>query len=123
MKKEFQYCFAVDRGIVFEVKYYTLGSNKAPYFSTSAAMFNRPRTDYQQCGQAQNSLLKGAALRFYRKWDKLHLKDLTNDQYREVIRDIDQLTREYRHYTKTSGEEIRFRQAVEVERAFRGIKL
>lgn len=35
--KEFMYCFQISKLIVFEVEYYTLGGNKAPYFSTSAA--------------------------------------------------------------------------------------
>lgn len=44
--KEFMYCFQISKLIVFEVEYYTLGGNKAPYFSTSAAEFIRSKRDY-----------------------------------------------------------------------------
>lgn len=42
--KEFMYCFQISKLIVFEVEYYTLGGNKAPYFSTSAAERLHPET-------------------------------------------------------------------------------
>lgn len=62
--KEFMYCFQISKMIVFEVEYYTLGSNKAPYFSTSAAEFIRSKRDYNRCGQAQAALLpKGSPAR------------------------------------------------------------
>lgn len=55
--KEFMYCFQISKLIVFEVEYYTLGGNKTPYFSTSAAEFIRSKRDYNRCGQAQRELL------------------------------------------------------------------
>lgn len=121
--KEFQYCFAVARGIVFEVNYRTLATNAAPYFATSAAEFNRPRTDFNRGGQAQKELLAGAALRFWKKWDKLHLKGLTLTQYHDLQKDLTDLKRVYIHFIKTDGEDIRFSDEVAVERAFRGVKL
>lgn len=117
--KEFQYTFAVARGVVFEVNYYTLGHNKSAHFSTSAGQFNRPRTDYNQCGQAQSDLLKGAARTFWKKWDKLHLKDLTPMQHRELMSDIEKLKKDYPHFVEGN----RFSDAVAAERAFRGVTL
>ncbi len=123
--KEFQYCFAVERGVIFEVAYYTLGSNRDPYFTTSAAQFNRPRTDFNQCGQSQKDLLKKrtSARVFYSKYDKYHLKALTQEQYDQVVNSIEQLKTEYPHYIKTDGKDISFSQAVAAERAFRGVVL
>jgi hypothetical protein len=117
--KEFKYTFAVARGIVFEVNYYTLGSNKSAHFSTSAGQFNRPRTDYNQCGQAQDSLLTGKARTFWKKWDKHHLKDLSPATHAELLKDIEQLKRDYPHFVEGD----RFSDAVAAERAFRGVKL
>ena len=97
MKQEFHAVFEITRSIIFEVNYYTLGSNRSPYFTTSANQFNRPKTNYNCCGQAQNELLHGHALAhlFYRKWDKLHLKDLTDVQYSEMRYDLTLLEKYY----------------------------
>lgn len=118
--QEFQYVFVTDRGKVFEVNYRTLASNANPYFTTSAGVFNRPRTDYNRCGQCQDDVLTGEALRFYKKWDKLHLKDLTEAQYNELTKDIAKLTEVYPFYVKTDGSDIPFYKEVETERAYRG---
>ncbi|DAH42528.1 MAG TPA: hypothetical protein [Bacteriophage sp.] len=37
--KEFMYCFQISKLITFEVEYYTLGSNSAPYFSTYEGIY------------------------------------------------------------------------------------
>lgn len=80
-KKSFNYAFQLGKKIVFEVSYYILRNNKNKYFSTSAALFNHIRSDFNTCGQAQEELTKlyHTARKFYNKFDPLHLKDLTND--------------------------------------------
>lgn len=97
--KEFMYCFQLDKMTVFEVEYCTLGGNKTPHFSTSAARFIRSKRDYCRCGQAQKDLLPphSAAHRFYDKWDHLHLKDLTPAQYEEITADIEVLKERYNY--------------------------
>lgn len=95
MKTEFKYTFQITRKVIFEVSYYTLGSNKNPHFTTSAAVFNQPKTDFSQCGQCQDSVLTGKAVKFYKKWDYLHLKDLTAAEYEEIIEDIEELKNAY----------------------------
>lgn len=72
--KEFMYCFQISKLIVFNVQYYTLGSNRTPHFVTSANEFIRSKRDYSRCGQAQVDLLpKGSpARRFWQKWDPAH---------------------------------------------------
>ena len=70
---EFHAAFQLTRKIIFEVSYYTLGSNDSPYFTTSAEEFNQPKTDYNRAGQAQDDLCTGAARAFYKKWDLFHL--------------------------------------------------
>jgi len=101
MKKEFKYVFQITKMITFEVSYYTLGNNSSPYFSTSANEFIRSKRDYNRCGQAQNDLLtKGEAKQFFKKWDELHLKDLTENQYDELLDDIEILKDKYNYIEK-----------------------
>lgn len=97
--KEFMYCFQIDKMTVFEVEFYTLGNNKKPYFSTSAARFIRSKRDYSECGQAQKSILpKHSAVRqFYDKWDYLHLHNLTQEEYVGIIADIEELKTKYNY--------------------------
>jgi len=96
-RKEFLYAFQLSKKRIFEVHYYTLGSNEHPYFSTSAEEFNQPKTDYNRCGQAQEELCTGAAKRFWEKWDYCHCKDLNDAQYREVLEDIEELKSKYNY--------------------------
>ena len=97
--KEFMYCFQLDKMTVFEVEYYTLSTNTTPHFSTSAARFIRSKRDYSECGQAQERLLPkhSAARRFYDKWDRLHLHNLTPEEYAEMTADIETLKTRYNY--------------------------
>lgn len=97
MKKEFRAVFQLTKTIIFEVRFYTLSNNTAPHFATSAAQFCRNKRDFNQCGQAQKSLLRGfpPAMRFFKKWDSLHLHDLTPEQYEEMRRDLEELKQRY----------------------------
>lgn len=99
MKKEFKYCFQITKSVMFEVEYYTLGNNKTPYFATSANKFVKNKKDYECAGQAQDRILpKNSIVRqFWEKWDKKHLKDLSNDEYREIIKDIEELKEKYNY--------------------------
>jgi len=92
---EFHAAFELTRNITFEVAYYTLGSNKNAHFTTSASLLNRPKSDYKQCGQAQESLLTGLAKIFYDKWDKKHLEVLTVEDYTELVFDLGVLELRY----------------------------
>lgn len=97
MQNEFEYSFVVDRMTVFEVAYHTIGNNKHPYFSTSANKFNRPKTDYSECGQCQDRLLPyhSMARDFWRKWNGKHLMELTDDELRRVENDVELLKQNY----------------------------
>ena len=99
---EFHYAFEITRTIIFEVSYYTLGNNKTPYFTTSASQFNRPKSDWITCGQAQDELLpKGSKARiFYKKWDEKHLKNLTEAEYKELRSDLEVLKEKYNYIVK-----------------------
>ena len=102
--KEFRCAFQITRTITFEVCYHTLGGNDAPSFSTQASRLNTRRTDYAECGQAQDSLLpKGTgARRFWEKWDGKHLSVLTDEERDEMWADIEQLRRRYNYLIVTS---------------------
>lgn len=106
----FNFVFQLSRTIIFEVNYYRLGDNGDKYFSTSAAAFNRPKTDFNQCGQAQDTLLKGftAAMAFYKKFDPLHIKDLTAAQHAEVLAGIEALKAKYNFIQRDGDYGINF---------------
>lgn len=97
MKIKKFWAFQISKKIVFEVEYYQLKGNKEPYFSTSANEFNQPKTDWERCGQAQEALLpkSSAAYKFWKKWDKKHLEDLTDEEYNDLLKDIDILKEKY----------------------------
>lgn len=99
MKKEFKYCFQITKLVMFEVGYYTLGNNENPYFATSANKFYKNKRDYECGGQAQDRILpKNSIVRqFWEKWDKEHLKDLSDDKYRELVKDIEELKEKYNY--------------------------
>ena len=99
MKKEFKYCFQITKLVMFEVEYYTLGNNENPYFATEANKFLKNKKDYECGGQAQDQLLpkNSTARQFWEKWDKEHLKDLSDDKYREIIKDIQELKEKYNY--------------------------
>ena len=99
---EFKYLFKITNYITFEVSYYTLGSNAKPYFTTSANKFNKTKTDYEICGQAQKDLLKEyeTAHLFYKKWDKFHLSYLSTEKLIELENDIQKLKNEYPYLEK-----------------------
>lgn len=94
-KTEFKYTFQITKKVIFQVSYYTLGSNKTPHFATSAAVFNQPKSDFNQCGQCQKDVLLGNAKKFYFKYDFLHLSDLNDEQYENIINDIELLKDQY----------------------------
>lgn len=95
--KEFLAAFQLSKLIIFEVHYYTLGSNKTPYFATSAEKFCKNKQDFQQCGQAQKTLLRGypTAIHFFEKWDACHLHDLSTQQYQAMRADLETLRAKY----------------------------
>lgn len=101
-KREFNYTFQINKTVIFEVSYYTLGTNKSPYFSTSAAVFNRLKSDFNQCGQCQEDLLFGDAKKFFYKFDSLHLKDLSENDYISIIEDIELLKAKYNYIDNCS---------------------
>ena len=95
--KEFNACFQMSKMILFNVSYYTLGDNQNPYFSTSACEFIRSKRDFSMVGQCQENLLKEfpEAYSFYKKWDVFHLKQLTQEQYNEMRKDLRILEQKY----------------------------
>lgn len=101
MRKEFISVFKITKMTMFEVGYYTLRGNKNPYFKTNAMELSRNKRGYSRCGQCQDSLLvKGLAKKFYEKWDSKHLKDLSNNEYEELMSDIEEMKSTYEHIYK-----------------------
>ena len=110
INKEFHTTFMLSKTKVFNVSYYTLGSNKNANFTTSGDIFNRSKTDYTQCGQCQETVLKGykEANTFYKKWDTKHLKELLKEEYQEMITELEVFFEKYpsilEQAEKTPGE-------------------
>ncbi len=96
---EFQAVFQIDRLTLFEVHYYTLSTNKNPYFSTGANHFIRSKRDYDRAGQAQNALLPrhSPAFTFFKKWDPHHLHELSPRQHEELLTDLETLKTHYNY--------------------------
>lgn len=98
LSKDFSIIFQITKKIIFKVSYYHCGNNEHPYFTTSAAVFNQPKTDYTTCGQCQYDVLKhylGPARSFWAKWDKHHLHRLTTRQYNQLLKDLKPLKAYY----------------------------
>lgn len=109
MKKEFIAVFQLSKMRVFEVEYYTLLSNSSPHFTTSANEFISGKSDWGRCGQAQDYVLKGypTAMAFYKKWDPMHLSDLTEEQYAEMRSDLEALCQRYNYMLRELDESKR----------------
>lgn len=103
MKKEFQYLFQISKLVIFSVSYYTLGDNGSPYFSTSVSVWCRNKKDISRGGQCQEEVLsefngyRRRAYDFYKKWDHLHLHVLKDEEYDEMIKDINKLKEAYNY--------------------------
>jgi len=112
-KKYFSYAFQINKLQIFEADYYKLGDNDKPYFSTSAESFRKgPKTDYSECGQAQEILPHGTkAYQFYKDFDYLHCLDLNDDQYIEIAGRIEELKKQYNYIEKPESEIIRDKDA------------
>lgn len=81
------------------------------YFSTEIGVLNRPRNDYDQCGQGQETVLsKGTpACQFFDKWDHIHLKTVrlfSDEQISELLNDIEVLKNEYPHIDSSNFNRI-----------------
>lgn len=102
----FHYVFQINKMVVFKVSYYILSNNSFPYFSTSASEFVKNKRDIDRGGQCQEDVLTiknggRKAKDFYKKFDQYHLKDLTNEQYAEIIAEIEKLKETYNYLEKT----------------------
>lgn len=88
--------FQITRKIMLFVDY-NVREDNTRYFATSAAVFNQPKTNYNRCGQCQESVLphNSLAYRFFKEWDKHHLSDLTETQYNILLMDISVLQTKY----------------------------
>lgn len=108
MKIKKFWAFQISKTIIFEVEYTQLRGNKNPDFATQANQFNRPKTDWERCGQAQEALLpkSSEAYKFWKKWDKKHLEDLTDEEYNDMLKDIDILKEKYNFIEQEQDENL-----------------
>ena len=100
--EEFHIVFQQSRMVLFTVSYYTLGNNRAPYFSTTALKYNQNKSDTVMAGQAQDALTTGKIRAFWKKWDAHHLKQLTDEERRELAHDLEDLKQVYNHIQFTA---------------------
>lgn len=94
--------FQITRMNTFEINYKFVGNNEYPDFCTSAIIWARNKRGYKECGQCQEKATKRhtIAYNFYKKWDKWHLKGLTETQFNELLDDIKQLEQTYNSIIK-----------------------
>lgn len=103
--KRFLIAFCLDRMTVFEVKYGALAERDNWYFSTSASVFNQPKTDWSECGQCQRSVLDKflitkfhAAMGFFIRWDHFHLQNMSKQQYAVMRTHVENLKKVYPYF-------------------------
>ena len=108
MKIKKFWAFQISKKIIFEIEYYQLKGNKNAYFATSANEFNQPKTDWERCGQAQEALLpkSSEAYKFWKKWDKKHFEDLTDEEFNELLEDIAILKETYNFIEQEQDESL-----------------
>jgi hypothetical protein len=92
------------------VGYGEIESNCNWTFSTSAEKFNRTKTDFARCGQAQKDLLPiGSKARFFwKKWDGFHLKNMTSLEYVDMLNDLEVLKKHYNHIIKDKNHPMHY---------------
>lgn len=96
----FTITFRVKKKHFFTVQFGGLKRHtQQPYFSTSGGILNHIRSDWNQCGQCQSYILPSGSLfrNFFDKWDTLHIKRLTMEQYNELVKDLEELKEKYTH--------------------------
>lgn len=94
----FTITFRVKKKHFFTVEFGDVKAHRQqPYFSTSGTILNYNRSGYNSGGQCQERILsKGSRLeKFYQKWDKLHTKPLTMEQFKELKADLAWLKSNY----------------------------
>jgi len=116
--QSFNIAFQVSKKHIFEINYYRLGNNINKNFHTSAGLLNHGRTDYNQCGQAQESVLNKntAAYKFYKKWNYMHGNTMSFAQYDEMILDLEILKEKYYFIENSIDKYINFSDIVELDR-------
>lgn len=113
----FSVVFQITKTIMFEVNYHRVGGNLNKYFTTSAMVFNRPKTDYSICGQCQLDVLPitSIARKFFRKWNKFHCDDIMNRAtYDELISDLNELKEKYNYVERFDDKDVTFYQCKEL---------
>ncbi len=100
--EEFHIVFQQSRMILVTVSYYTPGNNQAPYFTTQACKYNQNKSGIVEGGQAQDRLTTGKIRAFWKKWDSHHLQQLTDEERRELARDLESLKQVYNHIQFTA---------------------
>ena len=98
MKKTYcLWAFQINKTTIFEVRYSKIGGNQTADFATSAEVFNQPKNDFKRCGQCQTDVLPkhSKARNFWEKWDEKHLHDLTENEYLDLLKDIEELKTKY----------------------------
>jgi len=94
----FSLSFRIKKKHFFEVVFGDLkAQGQQPYFATSGCVLNYIRSDYNRCGQCQHDILQKGSLfyKFFEKWDVLHTKSLTMEQFNELKQDIEELKEKY----------------------------
>ena len=89
--KSFHLALQINKFVIFMISYYRLGTNENKYFTTDAVRFVRNKSTFDIGGQCQDEVLKGYSRTFFKKWDEYHLKDLTEELYIDLMKDIDKL--------------------------------
>ena len=97
MKKEFIYLFQIDKRVLFEVQFRTCGSDTHPYFITYAHKFYKNKRGFEATGQCQCDVLEGLAYNFFKKYCDNHYKNLSEEEYNNIVKDLEELKQTYNY--------------------------
>lgn len=99
--KRFYAVFQLSKTKVFTVEYTTEPCEIRGHFATRAAEFCRNKRDYSMCGQCQPEVTEDypEANAFYRKWNRYHLRELTDSEYAMMVTDMGILMSRYNYIT------------------------
>lgn len=102
--KFFDIAFQLDKLSIFEVRYSKFKNNEKfpPDFATSGGKLEKNKRDWEYAGQCQDELLKKfpEAKKFYEKWDNKHLEYLRQDEYEDMLKDLEVLKNKYNYILK-----------------------
>jgi 5'(3')-deoxyribonucleotidase len=95
--------FHISKTKLFKVSYLQFKGNTHKYYITGISSYTPIKGFHSKC-QTQYKYLSNEAKTFYDKWYSFQTKDLTIQQYLQLVNDLEKLTKHYNTYVILSDE-------------------